>query len=93
VKTTQIGAEISEILFEAGDAQAMPPPSRARNEGDLDVFDPFIDDTCPRRRKPVKFTVIEPHPSDRDLARQDFGPKHSSGLRSRSPANEWWRSN
>jgi len=28
----------------------------------------FTDDTCPRCRKPVKVAVIEPHPSDRDLA-------------------------
>jgi len=28
----------------------------------------FIDDTCPRCRKPAKLTLIEPHPSDRDLA-------------------------
>jgi hypothetical protein len=28
----------------------------------------FIDDTCPRCCKPVKLTLIEPHPSDRDLA-------------------------
>jgi hypothetical protein len=39
----------------------------------------FIDDTCPRCRKPAKVTLIEPHPSDRDLAihnyhRVDCGP-------------------
>jgi hypothetical protein len=28
----------------------------------------FVDDTCPRCRKPVQLDVIEPHPSDRDLA-------------------------
>ena len=28
----------------------------------------FIDDTCLRCRKPLKLTLIEPHPSDRDLA-------------------------
>jgi hypothetical protein len=32
----------------------------------------FIDDTCPRRRKPVKLAVIEPHPSDRDLAIHNY---------------------
>jgi phage FluMu protein Com len=32
----------------------------------------FIDDTCPRCRKPVKLSVIEPHPSRRDLAIQNY---------------------
>jgi hypothetical protein len=32
----------------------------------------FIDDTCPRCRKPVKLSVIEPHPSQRDLAIHNY---------------------
>ena len=32
----------------------------------------FINDTCPRWRKPVKLTLIEPHPSDRDLAIHNY---------------------
>jgi hypothetical protein len=32
----------------------------------------FIDDTCPRCRKPVKLAVIEPHPSDRNLAVHNY---------------------
>jgi hypothetical protein len=32
----------------------------------------FIDDTCPRCRKPVKLAVIEPHPTDRDLAIHNY---------------------
>jgi hypothetical protein len=32
----------------------------------------FIDDTCPRCRKPVKLTLIEPHPSDDDLAIHNY---------------------
>jgi hypothetical protein len=32
----------------------------------------FVDDTCPRCRKPVKLAVIEPHPSDRDLAIHNY---------------------
>jgi phage FluMu protein Com len=32
----------------------------------------FIDDTCPRCRKPVKLSVIEPHPSQRDQAIHNY---------------------
>jgi hypothetical protein len=35
----------------------------------------FIDDPCPRCRRPVKPVVIEPHPSYRDLAIHNY---HSS---------------
>ena len=28
----------------------------------------FVDDTCPKCRKPVRLAVIEPHPTRRDLA-------------------------
>jgi hypothetical protein len=32
----------------------------------------FIGDTCPRCRKPVKLSAIEPHPTDRDLAIHNY---------------------
>jgi hypothetical protein len=32
----------------------------------------FVDDICPRCRKPVKLAVIEPHPTRRDLAIHNF---------------------
>ena len=32
------------------------------------VFDLFMNDTCPRCRKPIKLVVIEQHPTRRDLA-------------------------
>jgi hypothetical protein len=32
------------------------------------VFDLFMNDTCPRCRKPIKLAVIEQHPTRRDLA-------------------------
>jgi hypothetical protein len=32
----------------------------------------FIDDACPRCRKPVKLSVIEPHPSQRDQAIHNY---------------------
>jgi hypothetical protein len=42
-------------------------------EGNLFMpFDLFMDDTCPKCRKPVKFAGIEPHPNRRDLAVHKF---------------------
>jgi hypothetical protein len=35
-------------------------------------YDTFIDEICPRCHKPVKPAVIEPHPTRRDLALQNF---------------------
>jgi hypothetical protein len=35
-------------------------------------FTLFVDDTCPKCRKPVRLAVIEPHPSRRDLAIHNF---------------------
>jgi hypothetical protein len=32
----------------------------------------FIDDTCPRCRKPVKLSVIEAHPTSRHLAIHNY---------------------
>jgi len=32
----------------------------------------YIDDTCPRCRKPVKLSVIEPHQTDRDFAIHNY---------------------
>jgi hypothetical protein len=32
----------------------------------------FAVETCPRCRKPVTLSVIEPHPTDRDLAIHNF---------------------
>jgi hypothetical protein len=32
----------------------------------------FVHDTCPKCRKPVRLSVIEPHPSRRDLAIHNF---------------------
>jgi hypothetical protein len=32
----------------------------------------FVDDTCPKCRKPVRLAVIEPHPTRRDLAVHNF---------------------
>jgi hypothetical protein len=35
-------------------------------------FDLFMDDTCPRCRKPIKLAVIEQHSTRRDLAIHKF---------------------
>jgi hypothetical protein len=35
-------------------------------------FDLFMDDTCPRCRKPIKLAVIEQHSTRRDLAVHKF---------------------
>jgi TPP-dependent indolepyruvate ferredoxin oxidoreductase alpha subunit len=35
-------------------------------------FDLYIDDTCPKCRKPVKIVSIEPHPTRRELALHNF---------------------
>jgi hypothetical protein len=35
-------------------------------------FSVYIDDTCPKCRKPVKLAVIEPHPTRRDLSLHNF---------------------
>jgi hypothetical protein len=35
-------------------------------------FTVFVDDTCPKCHKPVRLAVIEPHPTRRDLAIQNF---------------------
>jgi hypothetical protein len=32
----------------------------------------FVDDTCPKCRKPIKQTTIELHPTRRDLALHNF---------------------
>jgi hypothetical protein len=32
----------------------------------------FVDDICPKCRKPIKQTTIELHPTDRDLALHNF---------------------
>jgi hypothetical protein len=32
----------------------------------------FVDETCPKCHKPIKQTVIEPHPSRPDLAIENF---------------------
>jgi hypothetical protein len=48
-------------------------PEFAGGEKELIMFlTPSIDDTCPRCRKPVKLTLIEPHPGDRDLAIHNY---------------------
>ena len=43
----------------------------------------FIDDTCPRCCKPVKLTLIEPHPSDRDLAIHNYHCVNCGSVRAR----------
>jgi hypothetical protein len=35
-------------------------------------FDRFNDDTCPKCRKPIRQTTVEPHPTRRDLAIHNF---------------------
>jgi hypothetical protein len=35
-------------------------------------FTLFVDDTCPKCRKPIKQTTIELHPTRRDLALHNF---------------------
>ena len=35
-------------------------------------FDLFMDDTCPKCRKPIKLAVIEQHSTGRDLAAHKF---------------------
>jgi len=35
-------------------------------------FDLFMNDTCPRCRKPIKLAVIEQHPTRRDLSVHKF---------------------
>ena len=35
-------------------------------------FDLFMDDTCPKCRKPLRLAVIEPHATRRDLAVHKF---------------------
>jgi hypothetical protein len=35
-------------------------------------FDIFLDDTCPKCRKPLRLAVIEQHPTRRDLAVHKF---------------------
>lgn len=35
-------------------------------------LDLFMNDTCPRCRKPIKFAVIEQHPTRRDLSVHKF---------------------
>jgi hypothetical protein len=35
-------------------------------------FDLFIDDTCPKCRKPLKLAFIKPHKTRRDLAVHKF---------------------
>jgi len=35
-------------------------------------FDLFMNDTCPKCRKPIKLAGIEPHPHRRDLAVHKF---------------------
>jgi hypothetical protein len=31
-------------------------------------FDIFVNDTCPKGRKPIKLITVAPHPTRRDLA-------------------------
>jgi hypothetical protein len=35
-------------------------------------FDLFMNDTCPRCRKPIKLVVVELHPTRRDLSVHKF---------------------
>jgi hypothetical protein len=36
-------------------------------------LDLFMNDTCPRCRKLIKLTAVEPHPTSRELAVHEFG--------------------
>ena len=35
-------------------------------------FTLFVDETCPKCRKPMRQTTVELHPTDHDLALQNF---------------------
>jgi hypothetical protein len=35
-------------------------------------LDLFMNDTCPKCRKPIKLTSVDPHPRNRELALHEF---------------------
>ena len=86
---------VSQELIEAPPQSAQDPhnlgldpfecPQFAGGEKELTMsLTRFIDDACPRVRNPGKLTLIEPHPSDRDLAIHNYHCVDCGPVRARS---------
>jgi hypothetical protein len=46
-------------------------------------FDLFMNDTCPRCRKPIKLAAVEQHPTRRDLSVQKFECANCGGVKTK----------